>query len=69
MKVVQIPERDAEETFTVEVGYKAGDIDVLKGTKGVDFDFTHTAYAIIDGDENCLVVQHDAINSLRIIKE
>jgi hypothetical protein len=69
MKVVQIPERNAEETFTVEVGYKSGSTDVLKGTKGVDFDFTHTAYAVIDENENCLVLQHDAINSLRIVKE
>jgi hypothetical protein len=69
MNVVDIPQRDAEETFTIHIGYKDGRTDILNGTKGVDFEFTPTSYAIIDEKEDCLVVQFNSINSLRIIKE
>lgn len=68
MKVVDIKSNKAE-TYSVIVGYKDGSSVEYNGTEGIDLEFSPVAYAIVLGDGTCVVIQHDAIQSLELHQE
>jgi hypothetical protein len=69
MKVVEMPERSQDDTFTVTVGYKDGTSATWTGAEGVDFDSFDGAYGIIDGSGDLIVVMHSAIQSIQMTKD